>query len=297
MAGVRYSEPNQFEVDRNGVPLAGARLFFFETGTVTPFDTWSDVGLTTPNPNPVPADANGRFGAIWLSPVQAYNVELWTATTDADPDGSQIWAQDPVGPASGGAQQAVVGIVGEMRAYAGLASAIPTGWALCFGQEVSRTDFAVAFAAMGTSWGEGDSSTTFNLPDMRGRVLAGLDNMGGSAANRITSGVAGIAGNTLGATGGDQAAQEHTHTVNDPEHNHGLTDPGHTHPDTAFGAPFTPGAIFTGAVGQGFPSASATTGITISSAATGLTIDSFGAGASQNVQPTAMVNIIIYLGA
>lgn len=301
MAGVRYSEPNQFEVDRNGVPLAGARLFFFETGTVTPFDTWSDVGLTTPNSNPVPADANGRFGAIWLSPVQAYNVELWTATTDADPDGSQIWAQDPVGPASGGAQQAVAGIVAEMRAYAGLASAIPTGWALCFGQAVSRTDFAVAFAAMGTSWGEGDGTTTFNLPDMRGRVLAGLDNMGGSAANRITSGVAGIAGNTLGAVGGDQATQEHTHTLNDPEHTHTIADHHHVMTGSiingANGTPSTSHFGSSGGVAIEDSPLSADTSLTIAAAATGITINTFGAGASQNVQPTAMVNIIIYLGA
>lgn len=302
MPGTRYYTANPFEVDQNGVPLAAARLFFYETGTVTLLDTWSDVGLTTPNANPVVADGNGRFGAIWLSPTEAYNVELWTKVTAEDPDGSQIWAEDPVGPASGGAQQSIAGIVGEIRAYAGLASAIPGGWALCHGQAVSRTSFAVAFAAMGTSWGEGDGSTTFNLPDMRGRLLAGIDNMGGVAANRITSGVAGIAGNTLGAVGGDQAAQEHTHTINDPEHTHTVADHHHVMTGSMINGTggTTSGSHFI-AAGSGIPiedgALTADATLTIASAATGVTADTAFAGAAQNVQPTAMVNMIIYLGA
>lgn len=302
MPGTRYYTANPFEVDQNGVPLAAARLFFYETGTVTPIDTWSDVGLTTPNTNPVVADGNGRFGAIWLSPTEAYNVELWTKVTDEDPEGSQIWAQDPVGPASGGAQQSIAGIVGEIRAYAGLASSIPSGWALCNGQEISRTSFAVAFAAMGTSWGEGDGTTTFNLPDRRGRLLAGIDNMGGVAANRITSGVAGIAGNTLGAVGGDQAAQEHTHTINDPEHTHTIADHHHTMTGSMING--TGGTVSTShfiASGSGIPiedgALTTDASLTIASAATGITADTAFTGAAQNVQPTAMVNMIIYLGA
>jgi microcystin-dependent protein len=49
---------------------------------------------------------------------------------------------------------------------------IPTGWLVCNGQTVSRTTYASLFAAIGTTWGVGDSSTTFALPDARGRVLA-----------------------------------------------------------------------------------------------------------------------------
>lgn len=71
---------------------------------------------------------------------------------------------------------------GMIAAYAGATS--PVGWLLCDGAAVSRTTFAALFAAIATSYGAGDGSTTFNLPDLRGRVGVGKDDMGGSAANR-----------------------------------------------------------------------------------------------------------------
>lgn len=67
----------------------------------------------------------------------------------------------------------------------GGASAPSSGWLLCAGQAVSRTTYSALFAIIGTSYGVGDGSTTFNLPDLRGRVLAGIDNLGGTAANRL----------------------------------------------------------------------------------------------------------------
>lgn len=91
---------------------------------------------------------------------------------------------------------------GFVNAYAG--SVAPSGWLLCFGQAVSRTTFASLFAAIGTSFGTGDGSSTFNLPDVRGRGIFGLDNMGGVAASRITSATVTPNGTTMGATGGTQ---------------------------------------------------------------------------------------------
>lgn len=79
-----------------------------------------------------------------------------------------------------------------------------SGYLLCFGQAVSRTTYASLFTKIGTAYGAGDGSTTFNLPDLRGRMPAGLDNMGGTAANRITSAGSGVNGSTLGAAGGVQ---------------------------------------------------------------------------------------------
>lgn len=66
-------------------------------------------------------------------------------------------------------------------------SSAPSGFLLCFGQAVSRTTYANLFAAIGTSFGVGDGSTTFNLPDTRGRVLAGKDDMGGTAAGNLNA--------------------------------------------------------------------------------------------------------------
>lgn len=88
-------------------------------------------------------------------------------------------------------------------------AAAPTGWLLCFGQTVSRTTYAALFTALGTSYGAGDGSTTFALPDLRGRIPGGKDNMGGSAASRLTTAGSGVDGATLGAAGG---AQTHTLT-------------------------------------------------------------------------------------
>lgn len=73
------------------------------------------------------------------------------------------------------------------------------------GQNVSRTTYAALFAVYSTQYGVGDGSTTFGVPDLRGRGLFGKDDMNGSAASRITNAVSGIVGTTLGAAGGAQS--------------------------------------------------------------------------------------------
>jgi microcystin-dependent protein len=88
---------------------------------------------------------------------------------------------------------------GEMAPFAGATA--PAGALLCFGQAVSRTDYVGLFTAIGTAHGAGDGSTTFNLPDLRGRSPFGLDNMGGASAGRLSSV---LASTTLGAAGGQQ---------------------------------------------------------------------------------------------
>lgn len=298
--GVRYYTPDAFEITPTGVPYAACRLFFYLSGTLSPLDTFSDVNLSTPNENPVTADANGRFGSIFLVTTQAYRVQLWSPATVDDPEGFQIWAFDDVGPAAGGAVSNVAGIIGEIRQYAGISSQIPAGWYQCYGQAISRTVYSVLFTAIGTTWGVGDNSTTFNLPDLRGRGTIGLDNMGGTPANRVTAGVSGIAGTTLGAVGGNQAMQTHTHVVNDPTHTHTFTDPGHRHTihtNTSGGG--TPIGEITGLSGAMAPDGQtelATTGIVIAAAATGITLSNTGNGSSQNMPPVAMVFSIIYAG-
>lgn len=75
----------------------------------------------------------------------------------------------------------------------------PTGWLLCDGAAVSRTTYAALFAAIGTAYGTGDGTTTFNLPDLRGRVAVGLK------AGETEF-------DTLAETGGSRT---HTHTLSD----------------------------------------------------------------------------------
>ena len=67
--------------------------------------------------------------------------------------------------------------VGSIALFAG--AAIPEGYLLCDGAALSRTVYAELFSAIGTTWGEGDGSTTFNLPDFSGKFIRGT---GGNAA-------------------------------------------------------------------------------------------------------------------
>lgn len=102
----------------------------------------------------------------------------------------------------------------------------PGGFLLCDGTTVSRATYADLFALWGTTFGAGDGSTTFGLPDYRGRVSVHPD----GGAGRLS------AAGAVGATGGQathtlSAAQlaAHTHPLTDPGHAHVLSDPGHNH--------------------------------------------------------------------
>jgi microcystin-dependent protein len=92
--------------------------------------------------------------------------------------------------------------VGTVMPYAGASA--PNGYLLCYGQEISRTTYAILYSVIGEFYGAGDGSTTFLLPDLRGRVVAGQDDMGGSSANRLTNADDGLNGDTLGASGGGE---------------------------------------------------------------------------------------------
>lgn len=177
---------------------------------------------------------------------------------------------------------------GALLQYAGAAT--PPGFFLCYGQAVSRTTYAALFLALGTTWGTGDGSTTFNVPDLRGRLLAGADNMGGSAAGNLT-------GYVVGTTGGNQAvtlttAQIPAHNHTDSGHVHTISDPGHSHVSIVPPPLGTSGGGFTfNAYGSGLTGVS-TTGITINSGAANIQ-NTGGGGSHTNVQPTAAINMLI----
>jgi microcystin-dependent protein len=92
---------------------------------------------------------------------------------------------------------------GVIVPYAG--STAPSGWLLCYGQQVSTSTYPNLYAAIGTTYGSGSGS--FGIPDLRGRAPFGADAMGGAAAGRLGSGnTGGITGAaTLGAAGGQQS--------------------------------------------------------------------------------------------
>lgn len=107
---------------------------------------------------------------------------------------------------------------GVVADYAG--GSVPAGWMLCYGQAISRTTYAGAWLALGSAWGSGNGSTTFNLPDLRGRVTFGKDSMGGSNANRLTS-TLNYDGSTVGNVGGFQSRTTSSNEI--PAHSHGGT--------------------------------------------------------------------------
>jgi microcystin-dependent protein len=176
-----------------------------------------------------------------------------------------------------------------------------SSFALPFGQAISRTAFPTLFGLLGTTFGAGDGSTTFNIPDVRGRVIAGLDNMGGSSAGRIgviTTDSGTIVGATMGSVGGSS-----THVQTNAElssHGHtgsgNVSDPGHAHHD-----PSGTGFLVNGGIGSlnGGPGVNWGNQTTTSAAATGITVPSLNinnAGSSNAMawlQPTMMANQIL----
>lgn len=74
---------------------------------------------------------------------------------------------------------------GEVRVFAGAEANIPEGWLPCNGAAISRTTYSRLFGVIGTAYGSGNGSTTFNLPDLRGEFIRGLDNGRGVDAGRI----------------------------------------------------------------------------------------------------------------
>lgn len=92
---------------------------------------------------------------------------------------------------------------------------IPNSWFYCDGAAKSRTTYPDLFGVVGTAYGEGDGSTTFNLPDFRGEFLRGLDDGTGrdpDASGRAASGAGGGMGDAIGSRQ-DDALKIHTHTV------------------------------------------------------------------------------------
>ena len=203
---------------------------------------------------------------------------------------------------------------GIVKDFAGPENKVPSGYLLCDGSEVSRTTYAALFDAIGTTHGPGNGTTTFNLPDLRGRVVAGVNNMGGTPANRITTNGAGFDGNTLGAAGGAQVVtltadqsglREHSHVATST---HSLTaDAGgaHTHNLTLGideGSPpgllkyFNTGAVDTDGTTTYPTDSGGTHSHSVSGTIATTVSESTEAPASQahnNVQPTMVLNKII----
>jgi microcystin-dependent protein len=147
----------------------------------------------------------------------------------------------------------------------------PTGFLLCAGTAVSRSTYAALFAVIGTAYGVGDGSTTFNLPNFNNRTPIGAGDL--YAANA-----------QVGSK--DAITVAHTHTTS-------VTDTGHTHPFTASVSSYGPRG---GAGGEywGASPTSSTTGSNSTPIGLSVTVDSSGSsGTNANLQPSLGVFFII----
>ena len=153
-------------------------------------------------------------------------------------------------------------------------SSAPAGWLMCDGSAVSRTTYADLFAAIGTTFGTGNGSTTFNVPDRRGRVGVGVD-----------SGSVNITGATALAL--TQGEQNHTLGTSEmPVHNHTATDSGHLHGIQWQNAVYTAGGLPVVSAFNTGPNTATTNG-----ASAVITVGNAGSGGPHNnMQPTITMN-------
>jgi len=214
------------QLDSDGTPLVGCQLYTIQAGTTsTPQTAYQDSGLTLPWPYPVLGDAYGRLPQIFLADG-SIKLRLTRA------NGTQVFALDGVlvvGPSSGGGGGSTVDATtvlatGDLKARYGTgvlagfvrANGRTLGSATSGATERANADAQVLFEYLwntdpnlAVSAGRGATSTadwaankTIALPDWRGRVIAGLDTMGSTAAGRLTSTYFIGDSTTLGVAGG-----------------------------------------------------------------------------------------------
>jgi len=240
-------------------------------GTISPTPTAYASGMKF---RLIPANSNTGAATFNASSLGAKNIFLNGAALA----GYELRKNCPVELVYDGTQFNIVSgahggdgtAIATVKAHAG--STTPNGYLACDGSAVSRTTYVDLFTVISTTYGAGNGSTTFNVPDCTGRAIFGKE----GTATRLTSAVSGVDGATLGATGGDQNAHHATIAI---------TDPGHTHSiggaNTLGGGGAAPRFDIAGSIAS------------TNSHTTGITAADDNTGSSQNMPPAIVLNYII----
>jgi microcystin-dependent protein len=233
-----------------------------------------------------------------LGTAAGTNIAIGSTVSGTGPQGPQgiSGPQGPTGP------QGLIGVAPTGAMFAWPMPTPPGGYLICNGQAISRTVYSALFAIISTTYGAGDGTSTFNLPDLAGRFPLGssgtyaMTSVGGEAAHALTIAELAAHAHTL---------NDPSHTHPDPGHTHNLYDPGHSHTYTyknleTAGAGGQAGNSF-----QNLQQARATdtrgTGMSVYAAGsglggqyTGITVNNNGSGAAHNNMPPYLtINWII----
>tara|TARA_R100001460_G_scaffold107633_1_gene156672 strand:+ start:38 stop:961 length:924 start_codon:yes stop_codon:yes gene_type:complete len=190
---------------------------------------------------PTPATGDIRFNTS-LTQFEGYNGSGWGEIANGVPAGS---------------------------VFTFATTTVPSGYLECNGAAVSRSTYASLFSAISTTWGSGDGSSTFNLPDLRGQFVRGWDNSAGVDSGRSFA--------------SSQSDQNKTH-------DHSVTDPGHVHATTFDNKTYFPGGGST-TISYGGAGSYPADVFTMSSATTGISLATDG-GTEVRVKNKALMYVI-----
>lgn len=216
-----------------GAPLSGGQLYFYQAGTVAaPQNAYQDYGLTIPHPNPIVLDAYGSIPQFYLADGFIKVVLLdENGVVQLTADNILVVGASSGSGGGGGVDPTTVLSTGDLKSAYGVAllsgfvraNGRTIGSATSGATERANADALALFVYLwstdgslvvsggrtGSAAADFAANKTIALPDFRGRVMASFDDMGNSAAGRLTV-AGGMNGTGIGAVGG---AQTHTLTL------------------------------------------------------------------------------------
>lgn len=309
MAGFWHLSHHQMR-DPNGEVYAGAKANFYEADGLTRIPVYQDYGLGTAHANPVEANAYGVFPPVFFDEDNEFYRQRITTAGGVLIPGTDVGTLPIIGPTGGGGGSEVpvdenalfktgdvlwLDVTGTRAGWV-RDNGRTIGSSVSGGTERANADCEALFLFLYAAYsdticpvtgGRGASAAAdwaankpIQLPDKRGYIPGGLDDMGNSAANRLT-GVP-VGSGTVTSAGSKVGGATHTLlTAEIPAHSHGVTDPGHTHAPLT-GGNFHKDANGTNVVNATINNATQTGDPTTASATTGITINNAGGGGVHN---------------